>query len=160
MLFFTDNPWRAQKSSNKTRVQVRGAILPLQVSLSPTMWALKSPRRTRECPGGVLCSTLSKDSNKGGYAEPSGSVPPPEVKGRLFSRSPGWTPTYSDWARGQKASAPLPTDSNCWQVQIDRESNPSKGGWFQNLCRTLRWGRRCLVGTCQPRAPALAPSPS
>ena len=64
----------AQKSNNWTPLRFRSGrpflpTTPLQVMLSLPTWALKSPNRTTELPGGNHSRTPPRDSKKAGYSE-------------------------------------------------------------------------------------------
>lgn len=74
LVFILNNPWWAQKPSNRTPLRFWSGWpllpnTPLQVSLSLLMWALKSPSEMMESPEGTLSSTPTMDSKKDGYFE-------------------------------------------------------------------------------------------
>ncbi|KAK5610041.1 hypothetical protein CRENBAI_014134, partial [Crenichthys baileyi] len=94
-------------------------------------WALKSPSRIMESPGGALSSTPDRDTKKAGYsALPLGPVgqnnsqrpiPDPKAQDATLS-STGVNPNMRRLSWGQQANPPQPAASPPWATPELEES--------------------------------------
>ena len=87
------------------------------------------------------------------------TIRPPNQRRRKATLSlTGINSSIQEKSRGQQESPHLPAASHCRQLQSERESNPSREGWFRSPCHASGWGWLYLVRASQPRAPTLGPS--
>lgn len=114
------------------QVQVRQAVPPthiLQVTLSVSIWALKSPSRTSKSPAVAHFSTPVRDLKKARYSA------------RLTQRRRESTFSFS----GENPNV------QSLNYIYPPESNPSLADWFLNPSCGLRWAQLDLAGITWPQ---------